>query len=164
MRLTIHDQVRVRVNGMDARVDIGMADLLRECWRAGIYTTMSCENQGRIDGAAVDMAWLQLPGPSAEGFIDIISADLIDGTPAERELFCHIHHSGIDPERERSWWRYQVSPRYVGERVRLVVSIRFPVADLPLLTARLRDHNRAVRHAVNRAVAGARPARREDGS
>src|SRR5258706_413246 len=47
---TMHKQVKVKANGREAMVDVGIAPLIKQLWLAGIDTWMSCEN--RRPGAA----------------------------------------------------------------------------------------------------------------
>jgi hypothetical protein len=146
-RLTIHPQVRVRANGMDARVDAGIADLIRECWRADVDTYMSCENQGKRDGSPCDVAWLQLHGADAERLIGIVGAsDLLDGDDRQGELFSRIHGT-LGAERE-THWSYGAAWHHIAGQPRVFVSIRFPVTDMPLIVERLRAHNRRQRQRV----------------
>jgi hypothetical protein len=138
---TTHRQVRVRANGMDARVDAGLADLIRECWRTGIPTIMSCENQGKMNGSTCDMAWLYLWAAAGERLLDIVTDGLLgSGIPG---MFARIHHT-CDLEDKGTEWQYEVQLRYPAG-LRLALAIRFPVEDIPLITERLRTNNRTAR-------------------
>ena len=65
---TYHKQVRVRANGQDAYVDEGIAPLIREMWRAGIRTQMSCQEDG------FGLVWLNFDCPlEAAKFMNIVA-------------------------------------------------------------------------------------------
>lgn len=142
--MTRHQQVRVRAGGQDARVDAGMADLIRECWRADIWTVMSCENH-RTNDFGVEQAWLHLWVVDAEQFLHVVAGDLLTNGVARsfQGLFARAH--GTTPlADEGDRWEFDTLLIH-GDQVRIYLNIWFPVQDIPLITQRLREHNAARR-------------------
>jgi hypothetical protein len=134
--MTMHRQVRVRANGMDARVDDGMRDLIRECWRAHIYTWLSCQE------IEPGKAWLSLPAFAAEKLIDALSepTHLLDDGGG---LFARIHGT-TELDAEHTRWQYRAAVNhhiYPDAKAAMLISLRFPTSDIAMLTERLRRHN-----------------------
>lgn len=51
-----HETVLVREGDMEAEIDVKIAPLVREVWKAGIETNMSCQEDG------FGLVWLEFPG------------------------------------------------------------------------------------------------------
>jgi hypothetical protein len=45
--ITDHPQTHITLNGREADVDVGMAELILACWRQGIDTMLSCQGEAR---------------------------------------------------------------------------------------------------------------------
>lgn len=141
--MTEHRQVRIRVNGRDARVDEGIAPLLREMWRADVDTWMSCENQGKMPGFTCDVTWVYLGAGFAQRFLSIVA-----GVAALRTDLHNLHDRMYDApceEEEGMWWRFDASTVPIRDGMLLMVGIRFPTTDLPGVTEIMGAYNRARR-------------------
>jgi hypothetical protein len=148
---TYHKQVRVRANGQDAYVDEGIAPLIREMWRAGIRTLMSCQ-QG-----AFGLVWLYFDCPFyATKFMNIVAE--YEEEPDSLYQRMLGHHAEV-----ANTWEYDLLPedfnlteehvkstasfveRHDGDPAfEFHVSIRFPPTDLPLVLDRLVRKRKAV--------------------
>jgi hypothetical protein len=154
-----HKQVLVEVGDMAAEVDEGLAPLIRELWRAGIHTTMSCqENRPGI-------AWIQFASaPDAEEFLSMVGEyeDGIDSLYSRINPRCLPLCPEHCAELEAKLWEYDVFAEDFGLEedidddgnsveewhngdtyFNLFVSIRFPVTDIPTLVERMVRQNDA---------------------
>lgn len=139
--MTEHKQVRVQVNDEVAKIDQGIAPLIRELWRAGIETVNSCqENKPGI-------MWIEFLTPQdANRFLQIvINYD-------DDELYGRMTSNDLEP-----WaWQYDLlvndaGPEFVrdydsGEPskrpfVVFSVSVRFPVSDYRAVLERMKRRN-----------------------
>src|SRR5512135_1412524 len=146
--MTEHRQVRIRINGWDARVDEGIAPLIREMWQAGLHTVMSCQNQGKMPGFTCDVTWLYLWPGFAQRFLSIVASATLQGDLQDLHDGQDLHDRMYDApceEEEGMWWRYAALAEPVGDSVLLMASIRFPTTDLPRVTQIMRAYNRACR-------------------
>jgi hypothetical protein len=149
----IHKQVLVEYGHERAFVDEGMAPLILALWQNGISTTLSCqENKPGI-------AWVQFLTPlDAKSFLDIV-AEYEEGVET---LYNRITNNwGYDDGRELSVppWEYTTCPwdlarspepdendetveeYHDGKPAFLfLISVRFPVSDLPVILDRLQHH------------------------
>lgn len=155
--MTQHKQVPIEWRGRRAEVDEEMAPLIRALWRAGISTTLSCqENRPGV-------AWIAFATPEdARRFLNRVAvypdaADLreaggrtsVGNVPFRETLYGRI--TGCDSEGD---WEYGVFVDDYGVAEELVgnesvtthvgpadfefgVSIRFPRSDMPLILERL---------------------------
>jgi hypothetical protein len=150
-----HKTVTVRVGPWEAAMDELIAPLIEELWKAGIETTNSCqENQPGITWIAFATA------ADAVEFLNIVAE-------YEEELDILYNRMCHDWDRESAplsapYWEYEVHPvdlalcrvlDPVEEAIDewhtgcpdfgFTLSIRFPLCDLPVLTARMQHYNRA---------------------
>jgi len=165
-RMPMHRNVRVRANGWDASVDEQLVPLIRELWRAGIYTISSCQGgppsvplnpEGEAytemvqqDPSLADLLppdpHLTFPGSEAEALLNLISDGkaLRGGADEHPGMWDRIYYTNTntgDPEA----WRYKAWPwPFPGEYV-LAVQITFPSSDVPLLTGMVAACNRYLR-------------------
>ena len=156
---TEHKMVPVEYSGLSALIDEGIAPLIRELWKAGIVTLMSCE-ENRPGWMWIDFAHVT----AAEHFVSIV---------ARYETGIESLYNRIRGEWEPltgdlvGKWQYAVSPMdvaveesetdghieeaCVGPSVFLfTLSIRFPKADYSTVLARMREHNRKTRAEMRR--------------
>lgn len=147
---TYHKQVRVRVNGQDAYVDEGIAPLIREMWRAGIRTLMSCQED------AFGLVWLNFDCPSeATKFMNLVAEYEEEPDSLYQRMLGHYAEVA-------NTWEYDVLPedfnlieepdkstgtlveRHEGEpEFEFHVSLRFPPSDVPLVLDRLVSRRKA---------------------
>lgn len=142
---TQHRQVRVTVGGIVADVDEELAPLIEQLWKAGIATSLSCqENRPGI-------AWIMFPlVGDLSRFLDIVA----EYDPEDASLYRRISLASDD----EGCWEYDVLPEddalheeflnggveewHEGEACFYFnVSVRFPRTDLPTLLQRLMRHN-----------------------
>jgi hypothetical protein len=153
-----HHHVVVRVGDMEAWIDEGIAPLVRACWKLGIMTLQSCQdNEGR--------AYIQFPdGGAAARFVreaqDVRDADLRArilhwpwATPRKKELDATLD----EPEWTTSgqgwaeWWEQtwdydttiQAQPAEDHPLLMFPVTVRFPVTDLGAVTRQLQKAARS---------------------
>jgi hypothetical protein len=134
---TQHKQVLVCVGHRWADVDEGIAPLIEQIWLADIDTALSChENQPGL-------VWIFFPSPGgARRFLNIVApyerdADSVyqrvlrsDYDSPQAWIIDAFHEDLLEDEhhQRRQKWTFSVS-------------IRFPKSDMPVLMARLRQHN-----------------------
>lgn len=133
-----HRQVTVKVDDYEAPVDEGLAELIETMWKAGVWTIMSCEEN------RPGVAWIELHAGYFQKFLNMV----LDPAQFEDEpsLYSRIS-SRYDVEGS---WEYKITVDDYGidETVDddevtethsgkldlvLVVDIRFPRTDIPLL-------------------------------
>lgn len=137
-----HKQVRVRAGGQDHYVDEGIAPLLRECWRSGIQTVMSC--QSRAGGRA----WVEFESAAdATMFLNAVGfpSDPDSSDPDPSLMRRAVAH---DPSAPRSWVHRLTPLKFIADEASLQkcwVSLRFPPSDIPLITKRLTAHRKAAK-------------------
>lgn len=134
---THHKQVPVNVGHRWAEVDEGIARLIEQIWLADIDTALSCqENQPGI-------VWIFFPSASgARRFLNIVAQ-------YEREaesVYQRVLRSAHDPAQDWSIDAFHedlLEDEHNQRRQKwsFSVSIRFPKSDMPVLMARLRQHN-----------------------
>ncbi len=144
--------VPVEWNGQSGMIDIGIAPLILEIWKAGIYTGNSCEEN------RPGWVWIQfLHTSGAEDFMSIFGR-YEEGIETFynriRGVWCHI--DGEIPDK----WEYDALPfdlavvkweedGYIRESCNVPsqfmfsLSVRFPRSDLPVVLARMREFNSA---------------------
>lgn len=150
-----HRQVRVRYQGQDARVDEGIAGLIRILWRLQIPTTSSC--QGGPEDPLNPLASITFPACAASGFLDAVQADVLDmaSDPLQRRIsrIGDLHGDGDDPLYQPLDWDPQVDSATIplaayscrccwtwtacGRWGELDARLLFPPSDIPLLEERL---------------------------
>jgi hypothetical protein len=146
--------VLVKWDGYEARIDQGIAPLIKELWKAGIFTFNSCEEN------RPGIIWIKFASvPEAEEFMNIVARyeEDIDS------LYNRIRQGwsradGFIPGA----WEYHALPEDISVRQRFLdddtmeescdgpsnflfsMSIRFPKSDYPILLERMRAFNVAV--------------------
>lgn len=154
--MTIHRTVHVKQGEMEADIDTAIAPLIQEVWKAGIVTTLSC--QENLDG----MAWIEfLTTHDAADFLDAVATDYSE----ELESLYNRIRRGFDPigTGDFPWWRFSATPwdtsvnEWVAENgdseeeslaaphFEFHLGIRFPTDDIPTLVERMRHFNRSER-------------------
>jgi hypothetical protein len=142
-----HEAVLVREGDMEAEIDVKIAPLVREIWRAGIETYMSCQEDG------FGLVWLEFPGEKELlSFLGIV----VDRYEEGRDSLYNRSVGEFCPTYPNSSWEFDMRPLdyalhdecgdeevwHEGEPdIAFLHSVRFPPADLPLLLRRLRKHN-----------------------
>jgi transcriptional regulator with XRE-family HTH domain len=138
-----HRQVQVRVGECNAKIDKGIAPLIKEMWLAGIETAMSCQqDEGRV--------WIRFPRVrGAKKFLKIVAGH------ENAELYTRMTRKRTD---ERRLWKYEAdvcdfAMTYYIDKFREIaynppadfdfsVTVHFPPQDLPIVLERLKEHNR----------------------
>jgi hypothetical protein len=131
-----HPQVRIEHGSWSADVDEEIAPLILACWRAGVDTDNSCqENRPGI-------AWIEfLTAADAERFTTTVVRDRDD-----------LYWRAFPNDDGEVHWEWAAVPGDLGEEwdeatdeierigpsdIQIAVGIRFPRSDIPLLTERL---------------------------
>jgi len=158
VRETLHRQADVRADGQHARVDEGIAPLIREIWRLGIETIFSCQGGPAHSGGPVPEGFLEddpravvtFDGPEAEAFLNVIFSspgrtDDLDVRMRGPGVYVSDEHVVRIERNDPRAWSYDASPQpasrggasSVREAQRdmiLLVHVRFPPDDIPILT------------------------------
>jgi hypothetical protein len=148
----IHEQVHIKYGDFDADVDVGIAPLILEIWKAGIPTMMSCEENRP--------GWTWIAFVTAEYAAQFLNAVARYDENVD-SLYNRILHSWDPPTGTvEGFWEYVTMPFNMAvifeetEEGALAetctgsanclfdVSIRFPRSDLPMLVNNLADYNR----------------------
>jgi hypothetical protein len=148
----IHEQIHIKHEDFEADVDAGLAPLILEIWKAGIPTTMSCEEN--LPG----WAWIDfLTAEDAEHFLSSVAR--YDANVYS--LYNRIAQAWDPPTGAvEGCWEYTLTVNDMavsqveiedgvieescnGSSVFFIsVSIRFPRSDLPTLLRNMTDYNR----------------------
>jgi hypothetical protein len=106
--------IKVNFNCRKVRIDEGIAPLIAELWKAGIKTTMSCEEN------RPGVMWILFP----------------------HTWFAELFLTAVAPSNVLKW-DYKLHPEiFLKERVyHFSCSIRFPKGDYPVLLKRMREFN-----------------------
>lgn len=155
--MTDHEQARVRVGDWEAEVDLEIAPLIEEIWKAGLWTWNSCQNcvEGRV--------WIQFSHvEDGQRFLEIVAAEYDpDPWSLYQRIRCHWTPGDVDWEifeRDHQWHYEAVSPRddnvvFDPEQsadleilgppsISFSLSVRFPREDLDEVYRRLQAFNR----------------------
>ena len=146
-----HKTVLVKWDGFEAWVDRGIAPLIEEIWKAGIFTLLSCEEN------RPGIMWIEFASAiEAEAFLNIVARyeEDIDS------LYNRIRQgwSHIDGEIQGAW-EYAINPLDYSVEQRILdddsieescsgpsefifsMGIRFPKEDYPTILQRMKEHN-----------------------
>lgn len=145
-----HKQVKVRVGKRKADIDEGIVPLIEELWKAGIETSVSCQQNRE------GLVWIQfLDADEARKFLKIIArlekgkstlGDRITGDASTTWYFdLYVDDMNLSMAIDKTTLQNSGDP-YMGFQL----SIRFPPQDLPVVLDRLRAHNRDSPRAVSR--------------
>jgi hypothetical protein len=140
-RETKHKQVHIAGYGLEADVDEGIAQLIKELWRCGIWTRMSCQE------GLYGYVWLNFFNSfEADRFLNIVA----EGDPKPGSLYRRI----LNLDEEHDNWIIQSSvydygpaeesleddlgsqghgPSHIG----VSISVWFPSSDLPTVMRKL---------------------------
>lgn len=156
-----HKQVKVTYKRLSADIDVKIAPLILEIWKAGVRTDGSCQAMGDMDG----MVWIAFPYvEDATRFLQIAAAEF---NPAPDSLYnrmfpywapeswgasaggewyyeAHVNEAGVDRGRSPDKDKKVCEPI-----VFFSIAVYFPQSDVPALLALLRRHN-----TVNRRQGG----------
>jgi hypothetical protein len=141
----LHPQTRIEYSGRAADVDVEIAPLILELWRAGLWTSLSC--QEGVDGRV----WIGFAHASAlEEFLRVLFPERDDAI----ESLYNRAVGGIEPDeweafREERAWRYRLHAEDALEDdatttrsdIYLAADVHFPRRDLDEVLARLHRHN-----------------------
>jgi hypothetical protein len=150
-----HKTVTVRVGIMEAQIDVGLAPLIEEIWKADILTLNSSEENHP------GIAWIEFrSSDDASRFLDIVAGEYDDDL---RGLYNRIRQEWDDSDGPvEGTWDFAIYPvdRSVDQWITdedmieeepigppdfdFTVSIRFPREDLELLLARMRARRTAL--------------------
>jgi transcriptional regulator with XRE-family HTH domain len=143
-----HEKQTVRVGERVADIDVGIAPLIRELWVAGIGTFSSCQqdSRGRIAvefRSSVDAEkFLYIVARHAQGdnnlYWRIRGERRGEGTLPAWECFALVEDLLLNDEFVENCAKYSYEP---PDEFRVMISVRFPPQDLPIVLQRLRDHN-----------------------
>lgn len=170
-RVRTHRAIVVSHGRWSAEVDVEMAPLVLEVWRAGIETIHSCQDVGEnIAGLAAQLPHLKPVARREAGRASVGFADL-DGLMAFQEALANAGPRDDFYERMLHWaspraWQCVVGITDAGleegagpvasdgsPMSRLAAAsfqVRFPRADVEEITRRLRRHNRGEEVALGR--------------
>lgn len=136
-----HLQVRIEWEGRSADVDAGIAPLILACWRNGIDTLLSCEeNQPGV-------AWIMFAEPDdAKRFLDIAALPgqemyqrIMGQTGTEDDWeFDIAPHDFNDVETEDDQGNIIAHHWHGPPDITFDVGVRFPAGDIPLILARMK--------------------------
>jgi hypothetical protein len=153
-----HRAVKVCVGRMREEIDERIAPLVREIWKAGIRTIMSCQE------TEPGIAWIEFDSVAdLIRFLNVV-AQYEEGVDT---LYNRINRRRVGPT-STSCWEFQLnlldcgfSPqdddRYEGPADFLVsVGVYFPQGDLPVLVRRMKHHNSAVKAGRRKCPRGLR--------
>jgi hypothetical protein len=151
-----HRAVRLRVGEWEADIDVGIAPLIRELWKAGIETCISCQEDGR---GRVWIGFRSLDG--LKRFLDSVMV-YEDGVDT---LYNHILDNW-DGDLSAPKWQIDIAPDDLGLGfddeeewhdgevcIDFSFHVRFPPCDLPVVLKRMRRHNARARKAAGRQEA-----------
>ena len=143
-----HRTATVQVGDWKAEIDEGIVPLIQEIWRAGIETSMSCQENS--DG----YIWIEFPEvEDAEAFLNVV-APYEDGpdTLYSRMLPCLVNHGPISDWSYRAYvYDFALRDRELDgisynppAYFHFFISINFQPDDLPAVLNRLRAHNERI--------------------
>jgi len=146
-----HETVYVKYGAMEADIDVEIAPLILEIWRAGLVTLNSCKEN------RPGWVWIQfLIAEHAATFLDIVAV-YEEGIECLYNRIRHEWDHDVGPPD--GLWKYDALVQDLSVLQEEVedgvieeasagpsdfifnMSIRFPKADLPIIEERLRLHN-----------------------
>ena len=152
-----HRQVKVSYKRLSAFIDVKIAPLMLEIWKAGIETMCSCQAMSDMD----DMVWIEFPYvEEAVKFLNIAATDFDPapdslynrmfqwwapeawGASAEGEWFYSTNASDASMNRGKS---PDKDKRVCEPMVFFGIAVYFPQSDIPTLVDILQRHNKANR-------------------
>jgi hypothetical protein len=150
--MTLHRQTLIEHDYFQAEVDVELAPLILGLWRAGLMTTMSCQEDdaGRAWLSFVDLATLErflrqlFPKRKPKAHVESLY---------NRAVGTYEPHDWQEFREKRKWTftliavdlndlaQLETETTYVS----LVASVRFPRADIAAVTERVRRLNAAAK-------------------
>jgi len=133
----MHKEILVSYGNLQAEIDEGIAELVLECWKAGIVTSFCCENEG--DSGEI---WLQFPKPEyARKFMNITMCDADPGEAWKWEYSAGISDLSIFSRPGIPWQK-----RKIGKlrKYQLTIGIRFPILYYERLLNNLKKYNERI--------------------
>lgn len=150
--MTRHEQVHISYGEQEADVDEGIADLLLACWRLGIDTNLSCENnvpEGYIwinfDGPEDALLFADLAAPRYDPEMDSTyqrAAQVWSGAEPAWIWKCHPTDLNIAVDIDEDDCMIE-TPMSEQSCFWLSVAVRFPQCDYEPILARLIEAERA---------------------
>ena len=149
--MAMHKTVLVRWGEDEAQIDVEIAPLIREIWKAGVFTRNSCQED------RPGWVWIEFGNAfEAERFLNIVAVyDRESGS-----LYNRIRQAwGTCDGESDDAWEYDAHPWDLAVKRELIdddyieefcegpsefffrFSIRFPRTDLPKVLERVRQHN-----------------------
>jgi len=150
---TEHQETLLQVGDRQASIDLGIAPLIEEIWKAGIETLNSCEEN------RPGIIWIDFySSDDATRFVNIVAC-YEEGTHC---LYNRIvqYWSANDEQTDDLFWTYDIYPadlhldQVVNEEDKSVevshqglpwiefsLSVRFPQKDYPVLLKRMKEFN-----------------------
>ena len=139
-----HSTVTVTVGDWSAEIDVDIAPLIREIWKAGIETMMSCQE------ALPGIAWIEFPEvKEILRFLNMVT--LFE--PGIDTLYNRINPTLTGAKSAPDWeYQFNLLDNLADEEEQVVagltvfdatVGVFFPVTDMPVLIDRLRIFNDA---------------------
>jgi hypothetical protein len=130
-----HPQTHIALNGREADVDVGMAELILACWRHDIETALSC--QKGVGGRA----WIEFPlAEDARRFLELAVPN--DDSGQLGGLWQRAFQGTAYPRVGWQWRCHPVDLSDDRESTYALTPIQawFPPRDIPEL---VRNHNKA---------------------
>jgi hypothetical protein len=166
-----HKQVHLQWNDWESDVDEGIAPLILELWKAGILTSLSCEENRR------ELMWIMFPDAfCAQDFLNIVAKYEEDS----ESLYQRIKNGWTRHRKDDApgTWEYDVGiddysvelivddEENIAEEVCtgpadfvFGLSVRFPKTDYPVLLERMRKFNQKKRRKEAKAEASKKKAK-----
>lgn len=139
-----HTTVIVQVADSKAEIDEALAPLIQELWRAGITTTMSCQE------LEPEVAWIEFP--SIEELFRFLNVTT-RYEPGVDTLYNRILDQLTGPMSAPTWeYQLHLMDIFEGQEEQIVdglacfdamVSVYFPTTDIPVVLQRLQAFNNA---------------------
>ena len=137
-----HSAVIVAVGPWREEIDEDLAPLIREIWKAGIETLMSCQE------TEPGIAWIEFDSiPELLRFLDLITTY----EPGVDTLYNRIHHQLTGPMSAPTWeYQLNLMDMFEGQEEQLIdqracfdatVGVYFPQTDIPRLVDCLESFN-----------------------
>jgi hypothetical protein len=147
--MTRHNQVHITVDDRDAEVDEGVAPVIEACWRLGIETVVSCQEN------RPEMMWVNFASAlDASAFLEAILPKIDDSLEGLYYRAIGLRDAeDCDVFRRERVWQWSTSVQDINTSDDLDendafpprrpffwfdVSVRFPEDDYPVVLERLR--------------------------
>jgi hypothetical protein len=130
-----HKTVRVRYKDYDEKIDVLIAPLIYECWRAGVNTVMSCQE---VEYCQKKCVWIEFDtSEDLDYFVQLIAVN--------DKLRAHAAMSQNQDDPTTSWHSALYIDDFSGpgepHMCGLVISLYFPQSDINSIVATLKEFN-----------------------